>query len=86
MSSSGQNFLKHDDTFKGVETLEKENTEPQKDTKYSWFVCTCAFTTQVFVLGVLHAFGVFYVEFVKDFKASKGETGNLLIHLNIYRI
>lgn len=77
MSSAEKSLIKHAETYKGVESLEKEDTEFQKDTKYSWFVCSCAFITQVFVLGVLHAFGVFYVEFIKDFKSSKGETGNL---------
>lgn len=46
-----------------------------KDTKYSWFICSCAFLTQVFILGVLHAFGVFFVEFLKEFNAPKGEAG-----------
>lgn len=76
MSSAGKSLIKHVETFKGVESLEKENIGVEKDTKYSWFVCSCAFTTQVFVLGVLHAFGVFFVDLIKDFKSAKGETGN----------
>lgn len=75
MSSSGKYLINSAETFKGEESLEKENTGFQKDSKYAWFVCACAFTTQVFVLGVLHAFGVFFVELIKEFNSAKGETG-----------
>lgn len=75
MSAAEKSLIKNAETLREVELLEKETTGFQKDSKYSWFVCACAFTTQVFVLGVLHAFGVFYVELIKDFNSAKGETG-----------
>ena len=75
MASSAEKYLmKESDTTQGVENEEK-NVCIEKDTKYSWFVCACAFCTQIFVLGVLHAFGVFFVEFIKEFKSTKGTTG-----------
>ncbi|KAL4232930.1 hypothetical protein ACF0H5_007618 [Mactra antiquata] len=74
MSSAEKALIEDADNEQGVDSKPKENILFRKDTKYSWFVCACAFFTQIFVLGVLHAFGVFFVEFVKEFKASKGAT------------
>jgi hypothetical protein len=76
MSSAKNALIENTDNEQGVDSERRENIF-RKDTKYSWFVCSCAFFTQIFVLGVLHAFGVFFVEFVKEFNASKGSTGNL---------
>ncbi|KAK3606747.1 hypothetical protein CHS0354_036545 [Potamilus streckersoni] len=45
----------------------------QKDSRYAWLVCFCCFTSQVFILGVLHAFGVFFVEFLQSFGSTKAE-------------
>ncbi|XP_071115322.1 uncharacterized protein [Haliotis cracherodii] len=42
-----------------------------KDSKWAWIVCVCSWITQVLILGILHAFGVFFVEFIEDFKTSK---------------
>ncbi|WAR07024.1 MOT10-like protein [Mya arenaria] len=74
MTSAENRLIKDAETNQGVELLEKEVVGPEKDTKYSWFVCACAFISQIFVLGVLHAFGVFFVEFIKEFKSAKGST------------
>ena len=70
-------LIDHDETDAHFRNHEEHSfdTANQKDTKYSWFICCCTFLTQVFVLGVLHAFGVFFVEFVKEFSAPKGEAG-----------
>ncbi|KAL5010815.1 hypothetical protein ScPMuIL_013120 [Solemya velum] len=46
----------------------------QKDSKYCWLVVACGFITQICILGVLHAFGVFYVEFLREFHSSKAKT------------
>ncbi|XP_046560171.1 uncharacterized protein LOC124269203 [Haliotis rubra] len=43
-----------------------------KDSKWAWIVCVCSWMTQVLILGILHAFGVFFVEFIEDFKTTKG--------------
>lgn len=75
MSSAKNALIEKTENEQGVDSEGRENIVFQKDTKYSWFVCTCAFFTQIFVLGVLHAFGVFFVEFVREFNASKGSTG-----------
>ena len=70
-------LIDHDETDAHFGTNEENNLDVTnlKDTKYSWFICCCTFLTQVFVLGVLHAFGVFFVEFVKEFNSPKGEAG-----------
>lgn len=46
-----------------------------KDSKYAWVVCLAGFLNQVLILGVLHVFGVFFVEFVKEFNATRGHVG-----------
>ena len=56
-------------------TIEQESLP--KDSCYCWFICICGFLTQVFILGVLHAFGVFFVEFVNTFGVTKSEAGKL---------
>ena len=73
MSSAARALIQEEDS-----NYIKEDCRLEKDTKYSWFVCSCAFFSQVFVFGVLHAYGVFFVEFLKDFKTSKGEAGKLI--------
>ncbi|OWF53663.1 uncharacterized protein LOC110446130 [Mizuhopecten yessoensis] len=50
-----------------------QTLQSKKDSRYSWFVCACGFVMQVFILGIHHAFGVFFVEFVKEFKVSKSQ-------------
>ncbi|KAL5010182.1 hypothetical protein ScPMuIL_012487 [Solemya velum] len=52
----------------------KEIPRLQKDSKYCWLVVVCGFITQICILGVLHAFGVFYVEFLQEFNSSKAKT------------
>ncbi|KAL3881964.1 hypothetical protein ACJMK2_028346 [Sinanodonta woodiana] len=54
--------------------IENSVARIQKDSRYAWLVCFCGFTSQVFILGVLHAFGVFFVEFVQSFGSTKAET------------
>ncbi|XP_033741540.1 LOW QUALITY PROTEIN: uncharacterized protein LOC117328207 [Pecten maximus] len=50
-----------------------QNSISKKDSRYSWFVCASGFVIQVFILGIHHAFGVFFVEFVKEFRVSKSQ-------------
>ena len=47
---------------------------PEKDGIRAWMVCLGGYGIQVFILGVLHAFGVFYIHLTKEFNASKGQT------------
>ncbi|XP_069134062.1 monocarboxylate transporter 3-like [Argopecten irradians] len=62
-----------------IENVNEEQEQPdqnlisKKDSKYSWLVCASGFVIQVFILGIHHAFGSFFVEFVKEFKVSKSE-------------
>lgn len=78
MSSAEKALIDRNDNEQGVDLdATKDATPFKKDTKYSWFVCSCTFVSQVFVLGILHAYGVLFVEFVKEFKAPKGKAGNL---------
>ena len=77
MASAEKALIDHDETDTHHNSEEEQNVDDiiLKDTKYSWFVCCCAFLSQVFILGVLHAFGVFFVEFVKEFNSPKGQAG-----------
>ena len=70
-------LIDHDETDIHFGNIEEQNLDVTnlKDTKYSWFICCCTCLTQVFILGVLHAFGVFFVEFLKEFNSPKGQTG-----------
>ncbi|XP_060079659.1 monocarboxylate transporter 3-like [Ylistrum balloti] len=61
------------DNVHGDQEQLNENLISKKDSRYSWFVCACGFVMQVFILGVHHAFGVFFVEFIKEFKVSKSQ-------------
>ena len=81
MASAAKALIgKNEQEDQGVNVDVVENRAHLKDTNFSWFVCTCTFISQVFVLGVLHAFGVFFVEFVREFKSPKGEAGKEETH------
>lgn len=47
-----------------------------KDSKFAWVKCFAAFTIQVVIVGVLHCFGVFFVEFIEEFNTTKAEAGS----------
>ena len=49
-----------------------------KDNKKAWIVCFASFAIQVIVLGNLHVFGIYYISFLSEFKASKATTGKRL--------
>ena len=63
------------DFHKNVDYPVFTNNLPSKDSGRSWLVCFSAFLIQVINVGVLHVFGVFFVAFLREFKSSKGETG-----------
>lgn len=67
-----------DTLLNNAEVIVEESDNPKKDSKYSWFVCFSGWLSQVLITGFLHGFGVFFVKFVDEFKASKSETGELL--------
>ena len=50
-------------------------TGVKKDSGRAWLVCAAAFSVQVFIVGVLHIFGVFFVDLLEEFQCSKGEAG-----------
>ena len=49
-----------------------------KDSKQAWLVCAAAFFIQVTIVGVLHVFGVFFVELLKEFDTSRAEAGKFI--------
>lgn len=51
-----------------------------KDSFISWVVCACGFIARALIIGVLHGFGSFFVEFVKEFNISKECSGKVLEH------
>ncbi|XP_071133843.1 monocarboxylate transporter 12-like isoform X2 [Mytilus edulis] len=56
-----------------TELIKEKSETVKKDSKVSWFICFNGWLTQILILGVLHGFGVFFVEFTKDFKSSKSK-------------
>ncbi|XP_052089277.1 uncharacterized protein LOC127726021 [Mytilus californianus] len=66
MSSVEKSLIQTECTVNSSETA-------KKDSKLSWFICFNGWLTQILILGVLHGFGVFFVEFTKDFKSSKSK-------------
>lgn len=60
-----------------------DEKEKLTDSKRSWFVCFCGWLTQVVILGVLHGFGVFFVQFVDEFNATNSKAGMLCYLGNI---
>ena len=63
------------ETQKQQLTISTQEIPVQKDGKRSWCVCAAAYCIQVVILGVLHAFGVFFVAFIDEFKTTKSTTG-----------
>ncbi|OMH81207.1 putative transporter MCH2 [Zancudomyces culisetae] len=47
-----------------VESKANEVQEPKPDTKYSWFVCACAFLCLMLTLGTNTSFGVYQVYYI----------------------
>lgn len=62
-----------------TELIEEKSETVKKDSKVSWFICFNGWLTQILILGVLHGFGVFFVEFTKDFKSSKSKAGKFSV-------
>lgn len=46
-----------------------------KDGCYAWVVCLSSFMIQALVVGILHAYGVLYVEFIREFGSNSAEAG-----------
>ena len=46
-----------------------------KDSKRAWVVCFAACLIQAIIVGVLHAFGLFFIVFIEEFKCSKAKAG-----------
>jgi len=42
-----------------------------KDSPKAWLVCAAGFGIQIFITGILHAFGIIYVDLLRDFKCGK---------------
>lgn len=59
----------------GIELGSSEEVVIVKDGKLAWVVCVAGFLLQVLIVGMLHVFGVFFVEFIQEFKKTKGEIG-----------
>ncbi|XP_071108045.1 monocarboxylate transporter 13-like [Haliotis cracherodii] len=44
-----------------------------KDSRTAWITCVCAVFDQLFINGLINVYGVFYVEFLKEFGTSKAK-------------
>ena len=64
----------NDQPGNGAQNSENKRTS-LKDSKFAWLVCASSFTIQVLHVGFLHAFGVFFVAFSKEFGSSKAAVG-----------
>lgn len=58
-------------------SIAEERNRKMKDGPWAWVVCICSFMVQVWVIGVLHAYGVFYLAFIEEFKCPNSTAGNL---------
>lgn len=56
-----------------------------KDSRRSWIVCGAVIVTQILILGVLHAFGIFFVVLTHEFASTKANVGLYQIY-NIVKI
>ena len=62
----------------GATTLsakELENIRSLKDGTRAWIACFASFLIQVWVVGVLHAYGVFFVAFLEEFDCANATAG-----------
>ena len=67
-----------DAVSRALSVRSKVDPKYQKDGRQAWIVCVASFLIQVWVIGILHAFGVFFVAFLEEFggpKASAGKHG-----------
>lgn len=46
-----------------------------KDSRLSWIVCGAVIVTQILILSVLHAFGIFFVVLTHEFASTKANVG-----------
>jgi len=51
-----------------------EQIEPSDKLK-PWLICAYGFTSRVFIIGVLHGFGPFFIVFLEEFKITKEKSG-----------
>ena len=65
------NDEKHNESIRG----DPDSFQSLKDGRRAWFVCASSFTIQVLHVGFLHAFGVFFVAFSREFQTSKAAVG-----------
>ena len=56
-------------------SIEDPGPRIPKDSRLAWVTCFAAFFIQVFIVGVLHIFGVFFVAFIDEFQTSKANAG-----------
>lgn len=75
MAKSQQALLKYCDSNDNSDCTKRSQTA--KDGFYSWIVCVCAFFVRLCIIGVLHSFGSFFVEFTTEFQASKAAAGKI---------
>ena len=66
-------IAKTDDAISHASSV--KNIKSLKDSKRAWVVCLASFLIQVWVVGILHAYGVFFVAFLEEFKCSKSSAG-----------
>ena len=56
-------------------SITEEKIRRMKDGPRAWLVCICSFLVQVWVIGILHAYGVFYLAFIEEFKCEPSVAG-----------
>ncbi len=54
-----------------------EDDNDMKDSGTAWLVCFFIVLNELFVTGVINIFGIFFVEFMKEFGSSKGKSGEV---------
>lgn len=69
------NFPQTEERDTTLQSQAKLLTTTDKDSRLSWIVCGVVIVTQIFILGVLHAFGIILVALTQEFVTSKAKIG-----------
>ncbi len=73
--SGNRNHLVGVDLSLSDEEARKAILDSLKDSPRAWLVCVAACLIQIIHIGVLHVYGLFFIEFVEEFSCDKAKAG-----------
>ena len=59
--------------------VNQENFTVKKDGVRSWFVCIFSMVSSFVVYGFYSTYGLFLIEFLKEFRQSEAKTGEMIV-------